>query len=1513
MLFPADLLPRAGAPVLPPAPRTGPPTSPAALSWATVLHLDAAGVWDAVTRVLPDGARPESAAHAHLTSFANVRSLVANPEWLLTGHRTDLAVDPRGVTPLRTGLTIQGRAGASQFVGETDLVIGDINFTMVADAVTFGRQVGGDAGGSLRGGLDLGADTDVAGEPVGDAAGGLRGSRSWFNAESHTSTRIYGRERLRIHTSGTEKQYVYRMPVDLEITGVEHHPKALGGTRTAHESLPARDVVYAIPERVALELHVAGEHPVPADMIADALHRYSTGHLTLDRKVVTGLLDRYGTPPDLATGIAWKLGEQFPDASVPRTVTDPAARISAIIRQEQGLPAVPPAEGALRLADHLGRALGHSVLEPAIRLSARDGRPVELFQEVLARVEQVVPGAAERLPGLWQGLSGSLAGKRWTGQLDNMLSPEGFTASFPVPSGRLWVEHVTVRITATLGGGTPIGTRPDVLPILQDYAYAQHEQTRVSGYGYGTGGSGHGTALDTPEASGGTNRGYTRSGTVGGQRTVVQGLMITDGVVRMRRPIEIHIEVSRSVPHPLKQLPRRMADLVTRHGASDSSFGVVSGSLVQLATKDQLVPRSSAVVDGPADPRQLPMPDRSVVETADIGRLHEVISDRLAGKDMLGRAGLAVRDADLRRQLSALAHTPALERVAGPGGHPSITLSDPARENRMVQVWVRAEQSQLRVTAEIEVAEIRRVNRSQRTVGIGDERARLALTGRTLAEDQKSLGGLSERFTGGAAATEQTSAPSGARMETSDFQESSARTVTTRVDYHLTFVAKTVGPGGRETIEVSAQMPDAASGQAVLTLFQHELDAIRAGQEAGAGTSPQWRFDPRGSTETALIKLSTTASRHPDAADPITAALQLAQVRRADVLLDVTEADGTVRRYRAAPDGTLQTDFPDTGFATARASVDPALVEQAHRHGLNLREEFQQWARHPDGHRTFSDAIRAALTDPAAELRGIDSELGGWAPRPADPSRPTAAQIPGDVRTSVDAVAAGLPRSDPRLGDLQVIRAAADNVEDLAAAARHSGDLTPLKEALRDLSDRIRAFGDELADPLDPAGLARRVFGVDPATHRFHVLDQAVAVVLAEKVLGPRFAARYAEELSRAVPMDGEHAAAVLGERGRRVAAAMLEQVAPGVHRYAGYSERAGAVFLRPGTPFVEAAASVVHETEHAMQPSREAQRRAAFEGLADNATAADQEAALAKVTIDRERPAHERQRDFLLGLERLTSADNAELAPRARWLTDGSDLDAGLAARYLHPEPNGPELISAVFGPDRITPADLFWHELSDRVAEVAERRGTTAEQELRQFVLQRVMARVFTTHPEHWMIKGGQTLLARWPDARVTSDIDLVGHTGASRAEMVRQYTEALQRSLGDHLTFTQTYEAPLQHGMGARLKHDAYFNGRFVAEVSVDLAPPRSRPMWAQPELVDFPEHIMRTGVPGRARSCGSSRSPTPSPTRCPACSPRASRPRRPSAATACPARRGRGRARRGTCRIGCRTSSTRCCWS
>ena len=99
------------------------------------------------------------------------------------------------------------------------------------------------------------------------------------------------------------------------------------------------------------------------------------------------------------------------------------------------------------------------------------------------------------------------------------------------------------------------------------------------------------------------------------------------------------------------------------------------------------------------------------------------------------------------------------------------------------------------------------------------------------------------------------------------------------------------------------------------------------------------------------------------------------------------------------------------------------------------------------------------------------------------------------------------------------------------------------------------------------------------------------------------------------------------------------------------------------------------------------------------------------------------------------------------------------------------------------------------------AERRGTTALDELQQFTLQRSIARIFAANPDDWMLKGGQAMLARNSGGRASTDIDLVRVSGNTDPDMMAaEYEAALARDHGDRLRFERESLTYILHGAGA-----------------------------------------------------------------------------------------------------------------
>src|SRR6185437_5658997 len=140
----------------------------------------------------------------------------------------------------------------------------------------------------------------------------------------------------------------------------------------------------------------------------------------------------------------------------------------------------------------------------------------------------------------------------------------------------------------------------------------------------------------------------------------------------------------------------------------------------------------------------------------------------------------------------------------------------------------------------------------------------------------------------------------------------------------------------------------------------------------------------------------------------------------------------------------------------------------------------------------------------------------------------------------------------------------------------------------------------------------------------------------------------------------------------------------------------------------------------------------------------------------------------------------------------------------------------------------------------------GTAPLDELQQFALQRAIGRIFAANPDDWMLKGGQAMLSRNPGGRASTDIDLVRMSGNPDPDaMADEYEAALARDHGDQLRFVRESKVYILHGMAVRMAHTVYCGDMEIMRLSVDLAPPRTRSVWKEPEIIPFPRQILSTG--------------------------------------------------------------------
>lgn len=142
----------------------------------------------------------------------------------------------------------------------------------------------------------------------------------------------------------------------------------------------------------------------------------------------------------------------------------------------------------------------------------------------------------------------------------------------------------------------------------------------------------------------------------------------------------------------------------------------------------------------------------------------------------------------------------------------------------------------------------------------------------------------------------------------------------------------------------------------------------------------------------------------------------------------------------------------------------------------------------------------------------------------------------------------------------------------------------------------------------------------------------------------------------------------------------------------------------------------------------------------------------------------------------------------------------------------------------------DAFRQALEARLRAGAEARGISVNDLRLRFVMERLLARLFTNAHPPWLLKGGYAMELRYrPKARTTRDVDLsIGAPGAgtlaARLASVREeLQEAADLDLGDHLLFrigAPKGELPGAPLGGARFPVETLLAGKVYGRFHLDL---------------------------------------------------------------------------------------------
>ncbi|MBM7078933.1 WXG100-like domain-containing protein [Micromonospora humida] len=301
----------------------------------------------------------------------------------------------------------------------------------------------------------------------------------------------------------------------------------------------------------------------------------------------------------------------------------------------------------------------------------------------------------------------------------------------------------------------------------------------------------------------------------------------------------------------------------------------------------------------------------------------------------------------------------------------------------------------------------------------------------------------------------------------------------------------------------------------------------------------------------------------------------------------------------------------------------------------------------------------------------ISQELAPSGNFPAHRTR-TGAELPEQVHELVDRAKENLLGRYPqaavarRIADLDAVAGQADRLQAAADRARDGGPLGDVVREVRALSRAVDGYADRYrdwrdfsrggehadpgwrdldgVDPLNAVEMAHRVVSVDPVTHRFHVIDQAIAVAKIGDVLGPAFERHAADTFGRLIPKDPQSVEALLPPELRPPE---LDAWIRGPAR-GGFDTRTEILYVDPrdgatNRPISAVAATVVHESMHRLQPSPDVVGDVLAQGVAEGRYGDDVSAqVLVPFRFEGEFQAFAVQQHFLRGLAGFRATDHA-------------------------------------------------------------------------------------------------------------------------------------------------------------------------------------------------------------------------------------------------------------------------------
>ena len=141
------------------------------------------------------------------------------------------------------------------------------------------------------------------------------------------------------------------------------------------------------------------------------------------------------------------------------------------------------------------------------------------------------------------------------------------------------------------------------------------------------------------------------------------------------------------------------------------------------------------------------------------------------------------------------------------------------------------------------------------------------------------------------------------------------------------------------------------------------------------------------------------------------------------------------------------------------------------------------------------------------------------------------------------------------------------------------------------------------------------------------------------------------------------------------------------------------------------------------------------------------------------------------------------------------------------------------------------FTSSLNARATSMSKVTGRPTRELLELYYHRRLLARVFHADADSWVLKGGQALLVRWPQARYSTDIDLVHTVDESVVDdAVAALISAASTDLDDHLRYEHhdTSAERTANRPSRKVRFKAMFGLRQLSVVSVDVVTAGTHPV-------------------------------------------------------------------------------------